>query len=133
MLRFKRYASRYNQAKILRKYPVGAVFHGYEIKRILPVQELKLTAVDLIHLQTGSQHLHIDRDDKNNVFSVAFKTNPPNATGVPHILEHMTLCGSHKYPVRDPFFKMLNRSLANFMNAMTGHDYTCLLYTSRCV
>lgn len=124
MLRFKRYASRYNQAKILRKYPVGAVFHGYEIKRILPVQELKLTAVDLIHLQTGSQHLHIDRDDKNNAFSVAFKTNPPNATGVPHILEHMTLCGSHKYPVRDPFFKMLNRSLANFMNAMTGHDYT---------
>ncbi|SCU88936.1 LAMI_0D11848g1_1 [Lachancea mirantina] len=124
MLRFRRFSSTFNQAKVLRKYPVGAVFHGYEIKRILTVPEFKLTAVDLAHLQTGSQHIHIDRDDKNNVFSVVFKTNPPDATGVPHILEHTTLCGSQKYPVRDPFFKMLNRSLATFMNAMTGHDYT---------
>ncbi|SCW02805.1 LAFE_0F14664g1_1 [Lachancea fermentati] len=124
MLRFRRFASQYNQAKVLRKYPIGGIFHGYEIKRILPVPELRLTAVELEHAQTGAEHLHIDRDDKNNVFSVGFKTNPPNATGVPHILEHTTLCGSDKYPVRDPFFKMLNRSLANFMNAMTGHDYT---------
>ncbi|SCU89095.1 LANO_0D03906g1_1 [Lachancea nothofagi CBS 11611] len=124
MLRFKRFASQYNQAKLLRKYPVGGVFHGYEINRVLPVPEMKFVAVDLKHLQTGSQHLHIDRDDKNNVFSIAFKTNPPDSTGVAHILEHTTLCGSQKYPVRDPFFKMLNRSLANFMNAMTGHDYT---------
>ncbi|SCV01110.1 LAME_0G14114g1_1 [Lachancea meyersii CBS 8951] len=124
MLRFKRFASQYNQAKLLRKYPVGTILHGYEIKRVLPVPEMKFIAVDLQHSQTGSQHLHIDRDDKNNVFSVAFKTNPPDSTGVAHILEHTTLCGSHKYPVRDPFFKMLNRSLSTFMNAMTGHDYT---------
>lgn len=114
----------YNQAKSLRRYPVGQTLHGFEIKRVLPVPELSLTAVDFVHNRTGSNHLHIDRDDPNNVFSVGFKTNPPNKTGVPHILEHTTLCGSHKYPVRDPFFKMLNRSLANFMNAMTGHDYT---------
>ncbi|CAR24777.1 pitrilysin family metalloprotease [Lachancea thermotolerans CBS 6340] len=124
MLRFRRYASHFNQSKLLRKYPVGGVFHGYEINRVLPVPEMRFVAVDLKHLQTGAQHLHIDRDDRNNVFSVAFKTNPPDASGVPHILEHTTLCGSEKYPVRDPFFKMLNRSLANFMNAMTGHDYT---------
>lgn len=124
MLKFQRLASSYAQSKVLRKYPVGGIIHGYEIRRILPVPELKLTAVDLVHNQTGSEHLHIDRDDKNNVFSIAFKTNPPDATGVPHILEHTTLCGSEKYPVRDPFFKMLNRSLANFMNAMTAHDYT---------
>ncbi|SJM87132.1 probable Mitochondrial presequence protease [Zygosaccharomyces bailii] len=124
MLRFQRYASSYAQSKILRRYPVGGVIHGYEVKRILPIPELKLTAVDLVHERTGSEHLHIDRDDKNNVFTIGFKTNPPDATGVPHILEHTTLCGSVKYPVRDPFFKMLNRSLANFMNAMTGPDYT---------
>lgn len=116
--------SSYNQVKSLRRYPVGQTLHGFEIKRVLPVPELSLTAVDFVHNRTGSNHLHIDRDDNNNVFSVGFKTNPPNNTGVPHILEHTTLCGSHKYPVRDPFFKMLNRSLANFMNAMTGHDYT---------
>ncbi|QEU62120.1 Cym1 [Kluyveromyces lactis] len=124
MFQIRNYATKYAQSRVLRKYPVGGVFHGYEVKRLLPVPELKLTAVDLLHNQTGSQHLHIDRDDNNNVFSIGFKTNPPDSTGVPHILEHTTLCGSHKYPVRDPFFKMLNRSLANFMNAMTGHDYT---------
>ncbi|EDO17658.1 hypothetical protein Kpol_1004p32 [Vanderwaltozyma polyspora DSM 70294] len=124
MLRFQRLASSYAQAQVLRKYPVGGILHGYEVRRVLPVPELMLTAVDLVHKQTGSEHLHIDSADKNNTFSISFKTNPPDCTGVPHILEHTTLCGSQKYPVRDPFFKMLNRSLSNFMNAMTAHDYT---------
>lgn len=124
MLRFQRFASTYNQRAVLKKYPVGGILHGYEIRRCVPVPELKLTAVDLVHEQTGAQHLHIDREDKNNVFSIAFRTLPGDATGVPHILEHTTLCGSEKFPVRDPFFKMLNKSLANFMNAMTGPDYT---------
>lgn len=124
MLRFSRFASTYAQSKVLRKYPVGGIIHGFEVKRILPVPEFKLTAVYLAHNQTGAEHLHIDREDRNNNFSIAFKTNPPDSTGVPHILEHTTLCGSEKFPVRDPFFKMLNRSLSNFMNAMTGPDYT---------
>ncbi|QLL30744.1 hypothetical protein HG536_0A05590 [Torulaspora globosa] len=124
MLRFQRFASTYSQRQVLRRYPVGATIHGYEVQRVMPVPEFKLSAVHLVHSQTGSEHLHIDREDSNNVFSIGFKTNPPDCTGVPHILEHTTLCGSYKYPVRDPFFKMLNRSLANFMNAMTGPDYT---------
>jgi Zn-dependent M16 (insulinase) family peptidase len=60
------------------------------------VPELELTAVHLEHDQTGAQHLHVARNDANNVFSIGFKTNPPDATGVPHILEHTTLCGSEK-------------------------------------
>ena len=59
-------------------------------------------------------------------FSVGFPTNPMDHTGVAHILEHTALCGSRRYPVRDPFFKMLTRSLATFMNAFTGkpiHNY----------
>ncbi|ODQ63236.1 mitochondrial presequence protease [Nadsonia fulvescens var. elongata DSM 6958] len=111
-------------SSITTKYPVGSNLNGFTIKRTKNVPEFELTAVELEHDRTGAQHLHIDRDDKNNVFSIGFKTNPPNATGVPHILEHTTLCGSDKYQVRDPFFKMLNRSLANFMNAMTAQDYT---------
>ncbi len=107
-----------------RLYQPGAKYCGYTVKRSIDVPEFELTAVELVHDKTGAQHLHIDRDDRNNVFSMVFKTNPPDATGVPHILEHTTLCGSQKFPVRDPFFKMLNRSLSNFMNAMTGHDYT---------
>lgn len=113
------------QAETLSKYPVGLQLHGFNIKEVQPVPEFSLVAVKLLHERTGLEHLHLDSPtDKNNVFAVALKTNPPDATGVPHILEHTTLCGSHKYPVRDPFFKMLNRSLSNFMNAMTGHDYT---------
>ncbi|VEU20884.1 DEKNAAC101868 [Brettanomyces naardenensis] len=106
------------------KYTVGNEIAGYVVNRVLPVPEFNLTAVDLTHKFSGAKHLHIDRQDRNNVFGVIVKTNPPDNSGLPHMLEHTTLCGSDKYPVRDPFFKMLNRSLANFMNAMTGHDYT---------
>lgn len=121
----KRLLATYSQAETLAKYPVGLSLHGYSIQDVKPVPEFSLVAVKLKHLRTGLEHLHLDSPtDNNNVFSVAFKTNPPDATGVPHILEHTTLCGSYTYPVLDPFFKMLNRSLSNFMNAMTGHDYT---------
>lgn len=111
-------------AKLLKKYPLGSEISGYTINRVEEIPEFNLVAVALEHQQTGSKHLHVDRQDNNNVFSIIFKTNTPNNTGLPHILEHTTLCGSEKFPVRDPFFKMLNRSLSNFMNAMTGHDYT---------
>ncbi|KAJ4344396.1 Mitochondrial presequence protease [Didymosphaeria variabile] len=103
---------------------VGEQLHGFTLKRVKQVPELELTALELQHDKTGAQYLHIARDDANNVFSIGFKTNPPDDTGVPHILEHTTLCGSEKYPVRDPFFKMLPRSLSNFMNAFTSSDHT---------
>ncbi|KAK5132266.1 hypothetical protein LTR08_009254 [Meristemomyces frigidus] len=102
----------------------GARLHGFTLQRTKHVPELELSALLFQHDKTGADYLHVARDDTNNVFSVGFKTNPPDATGVPHILEHVTLCGSEKYPVRDPFFKMLPRSLQNFMNAMTSSDYT---------
>ncbi|KAF2016052.1 hypothetical protein BU24DRAFT_462253 [Aaosphaeria arxii CBS 175.79] len=102
----------------------GEQIHGFTLKRVKQVPELELTALQLQHDKTGAEYLHIARDDSNNVFSIGFKTNPPDDTGVPHILEHTTLCGSEKYPVRDPFFKMLPRSLSNFMNAFTSSDHT---------
>lgn len=55
-----------------------------------------------------------------SAYSVAFQTTPKDDTGVAHILEHTALCGSEKFPCRDPFFKMTNRSMATFMNAFTG-------------
>jgi len=57
--------------------------------------------------------------------SVQLRTTPRDSTGVPHILEHTVLCGSERFPCRDPFFKMLNRSLATFMNAFTGNPAHC--------
>lgn len=102
----------------------GEKVHGFTVHRSKDVPELNLTALQLFHDKTGAEYLHIARDDKNNVFAINFKTNTDDATGVPHILEHVTLCGSKQYPVRDPFFKMLPRSLSNFMNAFTAADYT---------
>ncbi|KAL2760499.1 hypothetical protein ACRALDRAFT_1078805 [Sodiomyces alcalophilus JCM 7366] len=102
----------------------GEKLHGFTLLRSKHVPELKLTALHLQHDKTGADYLHIARDDSNNVFSIGFKTNPPDDTGVPHILEHTTLCGSQKYPIRDPFFKMLPRTLSNFMNAFTASDHT---------
>ncbi|KAJ1964019.1 Mitochondrial presequence protease [Dipsacomyces acuminosporus] len=102
----------------------GQELHGFVVEDVQAVSELKLKAIRLRHLSTGAEWLHIDRDDSNNVFSVGFNTSVSDSTGVPHILEHTTLCGSERYPVRDPFFKMLNRSMSTFMNAWTAHDYT---------
>jgi hypothetical protein len=95
--------------------------HGYTISTVSEVPDFNLIAVHLKHQSTNAQHLHLARQDSNNAFGVGFRTTPMNSTGVSHILEHTTLCGSHNYPVRDPFFKMLSRSLATFMNAFTGN------------
>jgi presequence protease len=81
----------------LSSYPkIGEKLHGFTLRRAKHVPELELTALHLQHDKTGAEYLHIARDDSNNVFSIGFKTNPPDDTGVPHILEHTTLCGSEK-------------------------------------
>ncbi|KAJ3386763.1 Presequence protease, mitochondrial [Entophlyctis sp. JEL0112] len=94
------------------------------LPQIKHVKDFDLIAIKLKHNVTAADYLHIAKEDTNNVFAVGFQTTPLNSTGVPHILEHTTLCGSAKFPVRDPFFKMLNRSMSTFMNALTGSDVT---------
>ncbi|ESP02435.1 hypothetical protein LOTGIDRAFT_138480, partial [Lottia gigantea] len=112
-------------------YKTGDKIHGYTVQEIVDIPELYLTAIKLHHDKTGARHLHAAREDDNNLFSVGFRTTPMDSTGVPHILEHTTLCGSQKFPVRDPFFKMLSRSLATFMNAMTADDWTIYPFSSQ--
>lgn len=74
----------------------GEHLHGFTLQRSEHIPELELSALHFTHDKTGADYLHVARDDENNVFSIGFKTNPPDATGVPHILEHTTLCGSEK-------------------------------------
>jgi Zn-dependent M16 (insulinase) family peptidase len=105
--------------------------HGYTISTVSEVPDFNLIAVHLKHQSTNAQHLHLARQDSNNAFGVGFRTTPMNSTGVSHILEHTTLCGSHNYPVRDPFFKMLSRSLATFMNAFTANDWTLYPFSTQ--
>ena len=81
----------------LASYPKpGEQLHGFTLRRKKHVPELQLTALELQHDISGAEYLHVAREDKNNVFSIGFKTNPPDHTGVPHILEHTTLCGSKR-------------------------------------
>lgn len=109
---------------------VDQTYHGFLCKFSEYYPEFNMTAYVLQHERMRTEYLHIDRKDPNNVFSVNFRTPPQDSSGLPHILEHIVLCGSQRYPVRDPFFKMLNRSLATFMNAMTGPDYTIYPFSS---
>ncbi|KAM9844455.1 presequence protease, mitochondrial [Aulostomus maculatus] len=113
------------------RFQPGQKVHGFTVKEVVAVPDLFLTAVKLRHDKTGAQYLHAARDDANNLFSVQFRTTPMDSTGVPHILEHTVLCGSEKYPCRDPFFKMLNRSLSTFMNAFTASDYTMYPFSTQ--
>jgi hypothetical protein len=81
----------------LSNYPKpGEQLHGFTLRNVQHLPELEMTALHLQHDKTGAEYLHVARDDPNNVFSIGFKTNPPDSTGVPHILEHITLCGSKK-------------------------------------
>jgi Zn-dependent M16 (insulinase) family peptidase len=79
---------------------------------------------------SGARHIHMAIDSPEMVFLVAFPTVPDVSDGRAHILEHLALCGSARYPVRDPFFSMLRRSTAHFMNAMTYSDKTVYPFAS---
>ncbi|EGC29605.1 hypothetical protein DICPUDRAFT_158791 [Dictyostelium purpureum] len=113
-----------NIFKNVKRGKEGDIIHGFKVVRIRDVPERQFKTYRLEHIETGAKYLHIDCEDTNNVFSVTFKTIPKDSTGVAHILEHTTLCGSEKYPVRDPFFNMLKRSLNTYMNAWTAPDHT---------
>ena len=104
---------------------------GYTILRKERLDRLEGSYLELVHNRTGARHLHIECSDDNNSFAVFFPTVPKDSTGVAHILEHVVLAGSQKYPVRDPFFSMTRRSLATFMNAFTSADWTMYPFSSR--
>jgi len=95
------------------------------------IASLNITMEEYEHKVTGAKHYHLASENTENVFLVAFRTVPEDSTGVAHILEHTALCGSKKYPVRDPFFMMIRRSLNTFMNAFTSSDWTAYPFASK--
>ncbi len=109
----------------------GDTVLGYTVQRVVRLEELRCIFYELTHVKTGARHIHIQNGDTENTFSVAFKTVPRDSTGVAHILEHTVLCGSSSYPVRDPFFSMLKRSLNTFMNAFTASDWTMYPFSTQ--
>lgn len=109
----------------------GSEIYGFTHMDSTAVPELNLTLHTYTHRKTGARYLHIETDDDNNMFGIGLKTTPQDSSGVAHILEHTALCGSRKYPVRDPFFSMLRRSLNTFMNALTSSDWTLYPFSTQ--
>ena len=103
----------------------GEQIHGFEVKAVTPIDELRAVTIELAHQHSGARLLHLYTEDTENLFSINFPTPPSDDTGVPHILEHAVLAGSHKFPVKEPFFEMIKMSMATFINAMTSADFTC--------
>ena len=96
----------------------------YELieERLLP--DIHASGSVLKHKKSGARIIWIENEDDNKVFSIGFKTPPPDNTGVPHILEHSVLCGSKDFPLKDPFVELAKGSLNTFLNAMTYPDKT---------
>ncbi|MCC7220415.1 MAG: insulinase family protein [Candidatus Contendobacter sp.] len=106
-------------------------YSTFQHLRSHPIPALRLEFQEYRHIKTGARHLHLAADDAHNAFMAAFLTVPQDSTGVAHILEHTSLCGSQRYPVRDPFFMMIRRSLNTFMNAFTSSDWTAYPFASQ--
>jgi Zn-dependent M16 (insulinase) family peptidase len=110
----------------------AAVSHAaFRLLRSHEIESLQLRVEQYEHRATGAMHYHLAANNSENVFLVALRTVPTDSTGVAHILEHTALCGSERYPVRDPFFMMLRRSLNTFMNAFTSSDWTAYPFASQ--
>ena len=97
---------------------------SYQILNEKHVKELNSEGILLEHKKTGARVFLLSNDDENKVFCIGFRTPPSDSTGVPHIMEHSVLCGSAKFPVKDPFVELVKGSLNTFLNAMTYPDKT---------
>jgi Zn-dependent M16 (insulinase) family peptidase len=97
---------------------------GFELVKEETIPELNTVAKLYKHVKSGAELLSLENDDENKVFGITFRTPPDDSTGVPHIMEHSVLCGSRKYPVKEPFIELVKGSLHTFLNALTSPDWT---------
>lgn len=110
---------------------VNEIVHGFRLKKKEDVKEAAAVGYEFEHEKTGAQLFFLESDDDNKVFYIAFRTPPTDDTGVAHIVEHSVLCGSKKYPLKEPFVELVKGSLNTFLNAMTYPDKTVYPVASR--
>jgi len=99
--------------------------HGFELLKDEKIAELNTVAKLYRHKQTGAELLSLENNDENKCFGITFRTPPQDSTGIAHIMEHSVLCGSRKYPLKEPFVELIKGSLKTFLNAFTFPDKTC--------
>ena len=112
-------------------FKIGQTYSGFKLIEEEKINEMNSTGRIFEHEKSGARLFHIQNDDDNKVFSITFRTPPYDSTGLPHILEHSVLCGSRKFPAKDPFVELAKGSLNTFLNAMTFSDKTMYPIASR--
>lgn len=113
------------------KLAVNKIYSGFVVKHAEYVDEIKSDAYLMEHEKSGARLLYLANTDDNKVFSISFRTPPYDDSGVPHILEHSSLCGSRKYHLKEPFVELVKGSMNTFLNAMTYPDKTMYPVASR--
>jgi len=108
----------------MQTFKKGNCYNGFELLEEKKINEVNSIARLFSHSKSGARLLHLENDDNNKVFSISFRTPPMDNTGLPHILEHAVLCGSKKFPLKDPFIELAKGSLNTYLNAMTFSDKT---------
>lgn len=112
-------------------WKVGDVICGFCLRECREIKEINSVGYLMEHEKSGAQLLYLKNEDDNKVFSISFRTPPSDDTGVAHIVEHSVLCGSRKFPLKEPFVELVKGSLNTFLNAMTFPDKTMYPIASR--
>ena len=103
---------------------LNEIYHGFKLLSIKNVVDCDSMMYEFTHIKSGASLVYLENKDTNKCFSIGFRTLPEDSTGICHIIEHSVLCGSTKYPVKEPFVNLLKGSMATFLNAMTASDFT---------
>ena len=103
---------------------INEIYSGFKLTRIKELKDIDGIIYEFKHLKSEASLVYLKTDDTNKCFSIGFKTPPEDSTGICHIIEHSLLCGSKKYPVKEPFVNLIKGSMASFLNAMTASDCT---------
>ena len=116
---------------VLRRYSQSSsVYNNYQHLESTQSSTFNLALHQYSHSQTQARIYHFQNEDEEKCFASIVKTLVGNNKGCPHILEHLACCGSERYPIRDPFFNMIKRSVNSYMNAWTGDDFTSYPFAS---
>lgn len=113
------------------KFKIGDVYFGFKLEDEVNIDEIKSIGRVFTHIKSGAKLVSLENDDDNKTFSITFKTLPENNKGIPHIMEHSVLCGSKRFPVKEPFVEILKGSLNTYLNAATYPDKTVYPVASR--
>lgn len=110
---------------------LGKSYEGFKVLEKKDINEINSTGILFEHEKSGARLFYLKNEDDNKVFSISFRTPPKDSTGLPHILEHSVLCGSRKFPLKEPFVELIKGSMNTFLNAFTFPDKTMYPVASR--